>query len=166
MNRSYLHLQLKRVEMFNRRHTDTQHWNVCAWICVQSFAEGRGSSFSEVSRCCFGLCLHNLLFVLLWEQWHWGFQNGVSESQYQQRSNKNLMLLKLLLYYSRCKVDLSGRKKNVLGAAWVWEVGEGIRLCVFESRLKTKTGRARFRETGKLIQGNGLRHQPAHRSLC
>lgn len=33
------------------------------------------------------------------------------------------------------------------------------------SRLKTETGRARFRETGKVMQGNGARQQPAHRSL-
>lgn len=39
------------------------------------------------------------------------------------------------------------------------------RLCVFESRLKIRTGRARFRETGKLMQGSGARHQPAHCSL-
>lgn len=45
-------------------------------------------------------------------------------------------------------------------------VGERTRLHVFESRLKIKTGRAWLRETGKLMQGNGLRHQPAHHSLC
>lgn len=38
--------------------------------------------------------------------------------------------------------------KNAL-AAGLELVGEGTRLCVFESRLKTKTGRARFKGNRK-----------------
>lgn len=70
---------------------ETQQWNVCVWICVQSFAEGRGSSFREVSRCCYDLCLHSLLCMFKWEQWHGGIQNG-DISQWQQRKKKKKWL--------------------------------------------------------------------------
>lgn len=44
--------------------------------------------------------------------------------------------------------------------------GEGrLKGCMFLN-TEIKTGRARFRATGKLMQGNGLRHQPAHCRLC
>lgn len=46
---------LTNTEMAAERHTALEC--VCGF-CVQSFAEGRGSSFREVSRRCFGLCLH------------------------------------------------------------------------------------------------------------
>ena len=46
----------------------------------------------------------------------------------------------------------------VVGCFVLEQCSQGTVLHVFQSRLKIKTGRARFRETGKLMQGNGLRH--------
>lgn len=73
--------------------------------------------------------------------------------------------MRLNLFHIRFIVEPS---EKVCWVLCVGIAGEGRvkRLHVFESRLKIKTGRARFRETGKLMQGNGLRHQPAHHGLC
>lgn len=46
---------LTNTEMAAERHTVLE---CVRGFCVQSFAEGWGSSFREVGRRCFGLCLH------------------------------------------------------------------------------------------------------------
>lgn len=51
------------------------------------------------------------------------------------------------------------------GGKRVCVADDSTKLRVFQSRLKSRTGRARFKETGKLMQGNERRHQTAHCSL-
>lgn len=143
------------------RHLNTHSTGMCVWMCVQAFAEGRGSSFSAVSRGCFGLCLHSRPYVFKWEQWHGYLQDGeVIPSLAQHERGKNLIPARATFI----KINLESNK-DVCWVLCMKVFKKGSEL-VFKSRLKIRTGRARFRETGKLMQGNGLRHQPAHCRLC
>ncbi len=140
---------------------DTQHWNVCMNVCTALC--GREGIVRPWS------C--SVLFWPVFTQHAVRDQErtmawGLSKWRHKSVSTRRQKVFKCYqnVFYIRCTV---GANENVCRVLCVGVVGEGgRRLHVFESRLKIRTGRARFRETGKLMQGNGLRHQPAHHSLC
>lgn len=145
-------------------HWKTHSTGMCVWISLQSSAEGRGLSFRDEECVLFWLvftqpALCAQVRTMVWRPLKWRHK-----SQFYQ-SNKRTKWMQLKLFHMRLMVE--PREKKVLGAlCWGGWWRQAKRLHVFEYRLKIKTGRARFRETGKLMQGNGLRHQPAHYRLC
>lgn len=124
--------------------------------------KGGGSPFHEVSLCRFGLCLQSLpqMRTMVWRP-----SRSCQKSVSMQKKNKKgsgWMRGKWFSFLARNET-----KPEQCGGCFVLgrRVKEAWGLHVFGGRLKIKTGRAKFRETGKVMQGNGRRHQPAHRRL-
>lgn len=146
---------------------NNKHWNVCVNLCtVLCGRGGRRPSVKLVSVVLAGVYIayctcsdeNNGMEAFKMATW-------VSvDNTAKKKKKKCLNVCCQNSFYIWCKMEPNEIK------CWMVSIkvtGEGTILQVFESsRLKIKTGRARFRETGKVMQGNGLRHQPAHHSLC